>query len=175
MYESGAQFTKCQEQQKLDKFGKQRNFVTKLKRKSMKTYYLERCSEETKSGDFWKTIKPFFSKKGSSGEHKCVLNESDKFINDQKEVANHFNNFFSTVAENIGKDTVYDPSDHPSLIEIKKQNDCTNKFVFEKVTTDEVEKIMNNINIKKAIGADGISAKIKKVVNLLLHLRLQVF
>jgi hypothetical protein len=31
------------------------------------------------------------------------------------------NNFFSTVAENIGKDTVYDPSDHPSLIEIKKQ------------------------------------------------------
>ena len=33
-----------------------------------------------------------------------------------QEVANHFNNFFSTVAENIGKDTVYDPSDHPSLI-----------------------------------------------------------
>ena len=35
---------------------------------------------------------------------------------------------------------------------------------------------MNNINIKKAIGADGIPAKVKKkVVNLLLHLRLQVF
>jgi hypothetical protein len=39
-----------------------------LKRKSMKTYFLERCSGGTKSGDFWKTIKPFFSKKGSSGE-----------------------------------------------------------------------------------------------------------
>ena len=102
MYESGAQFTKCQEQQKLDKFRKQRNFVTKLKRKSMKTYFLERCSGRTKSGDFWKTIKPFFSKKGSSGEQKCVLNESDKIVNDQKEVVNHFNNFFSTVAENIG-------------------------------------------------------------------------
>ena len=63
-----------------------------------------------------------------------MLNESDKIVNDQKEVVNHFNNFFSTVAENIGKDTVYDPSDHPSLIEIKKQNDCTNRFVFEKVT-----------------------------------------
>jgi hypothetical protein len=49
---------------------------------------------------------------------KIVLNESDKIVNDQKEVANHFNNFFSTVAENIGKDTVYDPSDHPSLIAI---------------------------------------------------------
>ena len=91
-----------------------------------------------------------------------MLNESDKIVNDQKEVANHFNNFFSTVAENIGKDTVYDPSDHPSLIEIKKQNDCTNNFVFEKVTTDKVKKIINNINIKKATGADGIPAKIIK-------------
>jgi hypothetical protein len=39
----------------------------------MKTYFLERCSGGTKSGDFWKTIKPFFSKKGSSGEQKIVL------------------------------------------------------------------------------------------------------
>ena len=61
-----------------------------------------------------------------------MLNESDKIINNQKEVANHFNIVFSNVAENIGKDT-----DHPSLVEIKKQNDCTNKFVFEKVSTDK--------------------------------------
>ena len=88
-----------------------------------------------------------------------MLNKSDKIVYDQKEVANHFNNLFSTIAESIGKDTVYDLSVHPSLIEIKKQNDCTNTFVFEKVTTDKVEEIINNINIKKATGADGIPAK----------------
>ena len=65
-----SQFTKCQSNTNWEKFRKQRNFVTKLKRKSMKTYFLERCSGETKSGDFWKTIEPFFSKKGSSGEQK---------------------------------------------------------------------------------------------------------
>ena len=82
MYESGAQKSciqkinaifsiyKMSEQQILGKFRKQRNFVTKLKRKSMKRYFLELCSGGTKSGDFWKTIKPFFSKKGSSGEQK---------------------------------------------------------------------------------------------------------
>ena len=91
-----------------------------------------------------------------------MLNESDKIVNDQKEVANHFNNVFSSVAENIGKDTVYDPSNHPSLIKIKKQSDSTKNIVFEKVTTDKVEKIMNNINIKKATAADGIPAKIIK-------------
>jgi hypothetical protein len=31
-----------------------------------------------------------------------------------------------------------------------------------KLTTDKVEKIINNINIKKATGADGIPAKIIK-------------
>jgi hypothetical protein len=40
---------------------------------------------------------------------------------------------FSTVAENIGKDTVYDPSDHPSLIEIKKQNEIGSVFSEEKI------------------------------------------
>jgi hypothetical protein len=58
---------------------------------------------------------------------------TDKIVNDQKEVANHFNHFFSTVAENIGKDTVYDPSDHPSLIEIKKQNEIGSVFSEEKI------------------------------------------
>jgi hypothetical protein len=52
-----------------------------------------------------------------------VLNESDKIVNDQKELANHINNFFSTVDENIRKDTVYDPSVHPSLIEIKSSSE----------------------------------------------------
>ena len=77
-----SQFTKCQGNKNWEKFRKQINFVTKLE----KTYILERCSGETKSGDFWKFIKPFFSKKGFSGEHKIVLNESDKIINDQKEL-----------------------------------------------------------------------------------------
>jgi hypothetical protein len=31
-----------------------------------------------------------------------VLNESDKIVNDQKEPANHLNNFFSTVDEKFG-------------------------------------------------------------------------
>ena len=70
MYESGAQFTKYQQQQKLEKFRKQRNFVTKLKRKSMKTY-----SGGTKSGDFWKTIKPLFSKRGPvENKNVCLMN-----------------------------------------------------------------------------------------------------
>ena len=82
------------EQHKLGKIQKAKKFCNQIEKKINENILLERCSGGTKQGDFWKTIKPFFSKKGSSGEQTIVLNESDKIVNDQKEVANHFNNFF---------------------------------------------------------------------------------
>jgi hypothetical protein len=48
---------------KWEKFRKQRNLVAKLKKNSMKTYFLERCTGGAKNVSFWKTVKPFFSKK----------------------------------------------------------------------------------------------------------------
>jgi hypothetical protein len=53
-------------------------------------------------------VLPFFSKKGNCGEQKIVLFENDKIVNNPNEVSNHFNIFFSTVANKIGIDAVYD-------------------------------------------------------------------
>jgi hypothetical protein len=155
-----SQYTKNRSNKNWEKFRKQRR-VTKIKRKSMKVYILERCSGGSKSCEFWKTVKPFFLKKGNCGEQKIVLFENDKIVNNPNEVSNHFNIFFSTVADKIGIDAVYDSSNHPSIKEI------LNNFEFNKVTIENVDKILNKINIKKAIGADGIPAKI---VNHVLHL-----
>jgi hypothetical protein len=155
-----SQYTKNRSNKNWEKFRKQRR-VTKIKRKSMKVYILESCSGGSKSCEFWKTVKPFFSKKGNCGEQKIVLFENEKIVNNPNEVSNHFNIFFSTVADKIGIDAVYDSSNHPSIKEI------LNNFEFNKVTIENVDKILNKINIKKAIGADGIPAKI---VNHVLHL-----
>ena len=46
-----------------DKYRRQRNLVTKLKKKSMNNYFLERCTSGCKNSNFWSTMKPFFSKK----------------------------------------------------------------------------------------------------------------
>ena len=46
-----------------EKYRKQRNLVNKLKKNSMKNYFLERCSGGAKSCDFWKAMKPLFSLK----------------------------------------------------------------------------------------------------------------
>ena len=58
-----SQYTKNRNTKTWEKFRKQRNLVTKLKKNSMKTYFLERCMGGAKNVTFWKTVKPFFSKK----------------------------------------------------------------------------------------------------------------
>jgi hypothetical protein len=42
-----------------ENYRQQRNLVTKIKKRSIKTYFFERCIGGPKSKDFWPTIKLF--------------------------------------------------------------------------------------------------------------------
>ena len=145
-------------------YRKQRNHVTKLKKASMRVYFLEQCAGGPKSKDFWPTIKPFLSKKGSDGGSEVILCEDDRVISDQAEVCTIFNSFHDYVATDIGKDCHIDNlEDHPSIQKIK-QNLPTNtpKFSFQPVSGSEINKILSSIDSKKSTGADNIPAKIVK-------------
>ena len=61
------------------------------------------------------------------------------------------------------KDYNTDFSDHPSIQKIKENTQVeTEIFSFTPVSSDTVEKVISNLNIKKATGVDNISAKIIK-------------
>ena len=75
-------------------YRKQRNLVTKLKKRSVRTYFLERCIGGHKANNFWHTFKPFLSKKSTGGQQKIVLMENDVILNDKKDVCDTFNSFF---------------------------------------------------------------------------------
>ena len=77
-----------------EKYRKQINAVTKLKKQSMRCYLYESCAGGPKSKDFWPTIEPFLSKKGQDGGTPVVLSEGDKVVTDQTEVCAIFNNWF---------------------------------------------------------------------------------
>jgi hypothetical protein len=94
------QYTKQRNAKTWEKFRQQRNLVTKLKKKSMKNYFLERCSGGAKTCNFWTTVKPFFSKKCNSGEQKiilCVICTSSFFY------INSIYDFFNSLCCNILK------------------------------------------------------------------------
>ena len=74
-----------------------------LKKTSISAYFFEHCAGDPKSKDFWPTIKPFLSKKGSDGGSEILLSKkNDKIISDQKDVCEVFNDFFVNVAKGIG-------------------------------------------------------------------------
>ena len=159
-------YQKYKTPQNWEHYRKQRNLVTKLKKTSMRHYFYERCAGGPKSKDFWPTIKPFLSKKGSGGGSEIILCENEKMVSSQSEVSEVFNEFFVNVAKDIGntsKDYNPDFSEHPSIQKIEENTPVeTEIFSFTPVSSDTVEKVISNLNIKKATVVDNISAKIIK-------------
>jgi hypothetical protein len=65
--------------------------VNKIKKQSIRNYFIERCAGGPKSKHFWPTIKPFLTNKGSHFAKDIILCENDNIINNQTEVAETFN------------------------------------------------------------------------------------
>ena len=130
---------------------------------------------------FWKTVKPFFSNKGSHrGNIKLV--EGDKLLQDDSEVAEELNNFFKEavstldVNENsyiINPDSlnISDPIEkaiskykfHPSILLINDETVNKDKFSFKARSILDMEKQVKLINPKKATTSDSIPPKILKI------------
>ena len=75
----------------------QRNFVNKLRRQSIRNYFVERCTGRPRQNYFWSIIKPFLTNKGSHFENNIILCNNDEIINNQSDVAEIFNNYFVNV------------------------------------------------------------------------------
>jgi hypothetical protein len=101
--------------------------------------------------------------KGSIHKKDTILSENNHLVTDQQEVCNIFNNFFVNVAKNIGDNSVNVDDSHPSITSIKENNALTPEFNFTSINNTFIEKQINNLNIKKATGHDGISAKLVKL------------
>ena len=155
-----SKFEKYKTNKTWEAYRKQRNLVTKLKRKSINTYFQERCTGGQKSKHFYTTVKPFLSKKSTGSQQKIVLVENDKIVNNTKDICDTFNTFFVNVANDIGKDVIFDGNSHPSILKIKNNTQHNTLFDFKPTDVDTINKLVSKINIKKATGVDQISSKL---------------
>ena len=155
-----SKFEKYKTNKTWEAYRKQRNLVTKLKRKSINTYFQERYTGGQKSKHFYTTVKPFLSKKSTGSQQKIVLVENDKIVNNTKDICDTFNTFFVNVANDIGKDVIFDGNSHPSILKIKNNTQHNTLFDFKPTDVDTINKLVSKINIKKATGVDQISSKL---------------
>ena len=112
---------------------------------------------------FWKTIKPYLSKKNTSGPSKVILTENSKLITKQNEVSEILNSFFTNVANDIGKGVSFDEENHPNICKIKENMNPELSFNFSETEEHNVGKIIDKLQVKKATGVDKISCKILKL------------
>ena len=112
---------------------RQRNNVVKIWKQSLKNYFGNHCKKHDKN--FWKVISPFMSDKRYRNGNSIILNENDKIVNDPSQVAEIFNEFFTTVASDIGSvdevisagDAIHRHKDHPSVY--RKFNKSSTKLI----------------------------------------------
>ena len=144
------------------KFTKQRNLVTKLKRQSIKLYFAERCGGGTKSSDFWPTIRPFLTNKGSQNSENIAISDNGKIITDTSEICEKFNTFFANVAKDIGDGAgCLTSEDHPSICAIRANHSSSEaEFEFKPVDEAKISRYLGRIGQRKATGLDTISSKI---------------
>ena len=103
------------------------------------------------------------SNKAGNSQNKFILNENDKIISNNEEVAEFFNNYFVNVADEIGKDYVFNAQDHPSLKMINEKQFQKDSFEFKPTNQETVAKIIDKFHPPKATGADKISDKLLKL------------
>ena len=83
-------------------YRKKNNFCSRLYKKERKKYYTRLAIRKvTDNKYFWKTMKPFLTDKGINSD-KITLIENDKILDEDGEVAEILNNFFSDAPKNLG-------------------------------------------------------------------------
>ena len=115
-----------------------------------------------------------------------MISDGSTLLTDPELVADSMNNFYSSIADNIGSDKSLPLSgdynttqefindaesyhhNHPSISAIKRECNKANNFSFSHVSPDQVHSIIQDLNTKKATGFDNILAKALKVASDLL-------
>ena len=120
--------------------------------------------EENKrnSKKLWKTLKNLGLPSKTKSESKVNLNIDGKLNSNKTYIADHFNNFYSTLAEKL-VEKLPTASNKFGKNETEKyyegKNLHTNDFIFQVVDQLKISKILHNINDSKSPGFDNIAGK----------------
>ena len=154
----------------------QRNKVNAIKRKEISKYFHEKCQSGTRNKDFWKAIKPLFSKSRTKSD-SIPLREKGEIVTDEQKVCGIFNGFFQSIGSDIGlpenndkplHDIIDHYQEHPSVKCIKENTSSPNssRFFFRFVSEREIMKYIKQLSVKKAAGYDEIPAIFVKKIGM---------
>ena len=135
------------------------NLNRSLKRKFFQTEIQNNINDSTK---LWKSIKKLIPNKSSNIGN---VHTTNGFTKSDTEIANEFNNHFTTVGTKLA--CKFDDSDDDKRSESSKTNRNINydsgAFVFTEITSDFVYTQICKMSNNKSPGIDGICCKLLKI------------
>ena len=159
-----------------NRYRKIRTQVTKLKATSMNPYFLENAIPKLFREIPWNTGKQLSHSWPTSKavNQNISLLKENKVVNDPAKVCNIFNDYFIEVASHIWKeDPIQDDEtidsilcsykDHTTIKRIMSNVPHVSMFSFSFVSVKEVQKLLKDVDSKKATGYDNIPPKILKI------------
>ena len=171
-------FLKDSSESNWQKYRKQRNKCVKIRKKCIKEHFKSIRHGIVTNRKFWATIGPIFTNKGLVTSNEISLKQGDGVINNEGKVAEFLNNTYINVVENTAGKQPFSSLDkdnvtlltaidiileeykyRPSELNIKKTLLASAMF-FSEVTTTDVWKLIERMNISKTMGADQIPPKL---------------
>ena len=149
-------------------YKKQRNKCTSIRPKAIKDHFKNK-SETDDPRAFWEAYRPFMHSRSSKQANDITLIENDVVITDKKELAELFNNYFVHIIDDVQDikehNFGHEFSAHPSIRAIAEENrrkNAIHNFNFKYTNKNQSEKLLLNINARKACGHDTITPRLLK-------------
>ena len=165
-------------------FKKQRNVCVKLRIQAINKYFQSATSNMKQTSiQFYSLIKPYMTNKGALSNDDIILKEGDIYINDDRKIAEIFNNYYinivklttgkhpESIADTLSPGANYNEiigaiidnyKSHASVQKINAHFTQCSSFTFQIVSVEDVKEILKSLDIKKATGIDQIPPKIIK-------------
>ena len=141
-----------------------RNRVSELIKLAKKETYKSKI-EEGKSDprNIWKLFNELgMSKKGSEGNSNMSLKLDDKFITNESDLTEIFNDYFVNIASALKEPNIdSDFEKHSNYVSTKVPSDTEFKIPLTNQTF--IKSFLSNLNVNKSTGLDNIGPKILKL------------
>ena len=140
-----------------------KNRINSLIYHSKKNYYTKYFNQYSNNiKKIWTGIKNIVNIKTKDHNAPNCIEVNNDLVTDNKEICNNFNQYFTTVADNILKN-----NKTPILKTFDKYLPERNStsFAFEPCTPNEVLLLVEQLNPHKGTGPNGIHTEILKLIN----------
>ena len=159
---------KCNtERNKIIKENQYKNYRNILNRtmKTAKQLYWKNNFESNKNNmkATWKSINMIIAKTNNKNDFPDYFIHEEKTLTNDKDVANGFNSYFSSVGSNL--DSLIRPSSH-SFSKWLPPNNNAHSLFFNPTTQQEIYNIINRMKPKTSCDPNGFSSKLIKATAL---------